>query len=622
MEATGARKIILITTAALGAMALTALGALLAQPASARDFSGITGVMLYWLLAGAPLVSLWLASSAGAETAGLEPAPGYKRLMKALGAVVLAAAVIFIGAWASTGFRVPDFPKINFYDVNPIDYAPALLYLVLHGFTIAYTTRKTAAGFLLAALSLALAVLPLLLIASFQQLRFELLPLGALSIAAAIAAFAGPFAALKLRTSGAARAAALVLVLPALLAVGGLAALHLRASREAFPVEVGYYSCLFPDTYLLGDAMLVHKPYSGRIYLIDKAGKRAELVRGSFFPRLRLLLPAMDEDNVMATRGRDGTFWLLHQSGNTASLFSGGINGFTERAKIPLEEGFPVWLLGFNRPGLMRHTSKGVYFADLPYGGAAINWGKRYEGRSADARENELLLAGLPSPSLRGSTLVYGKDHWQVPGNLEQTDPAPFPAFQLNGKASFFVPAEGKHGLFTYYCRSGAAAQAVWPGYARQPLSYYHLRTTIWPTPGGAAWWRAEDRTTGFHREPVFLIVNEEGKALPPVRFPGAMIKEAGTDQLSDAILLRASGDDLWFNLAGKYLARLSAGKPDQYKLWKFPELTPVLQHHGCCLSSYDNYALSVKPVGGGAMLAALDGVYFMDWNGNSKKLY
>lgn len=109
--------------------------------------------------------------------------------------------------------------------------------------------------------------------------------------------------------------------------------------------------------------------------------------------------------------------------------------------------------------------------------------------------------------------------------------------------------------------------------------------------------------------------MDDGGVALPPVLLPKELLSAAGADEWR-AVLLRASGGMLWFNLGGEYLARFPAASPEKFKLWKFPPVTMLKQY------GRSDYARGVRAAGDGAMLAAVDGVYLMDWEGNLKKLY
>ena len=418
---------------------------------------------------------------------------------------------------------------------------------------------------------------------------------------------------------------ALMLVLPAVLGIGSLAVLHLRAYGRTYYAEYPYYANPPEDPYILGDAMLVQKPYTGEIFLIDIAGRRAEVYGGSKLPGLKNMLPVFKSDLVMAARGKDGAFWLLHSpSSSTARLVKGGMDGFQEQAVLPVNDGFQIVLQEGKEPGLLRYINgDGEYFSALPYGGKSLEWKKRCGPGPGCNYPGKDLAEEFPGALLKGNTLIYGKERWQVPGSLPFMDGHVKGIF-LKKDAAFIVPAENKKGEFNYLCRAGAKPQPAWQGYRYLKwLPRGGIKTHV--TPGGAIWWGSDVQSGTavagtWKKRRIFLIANEEGTPLPPVEFPEAMLARTGADDW-ESVLLRASGNDLWFNLAGKYMAKLSAADPGKFELWKFPAVTMEKEYRSCGASDSD-YALSVRAVSGGAMMTALDGVYLMDWAGALTKLY
>jgi hypothetical protein len=615
MKAAGLNKILLSAVALLGLALLTA--ELVRQTLNLALF--------YFLLSIVPLASMYLAAAAGKEAAQAQPKPGYKRLLILLASVAGAALVTSFAAWALAGFELWDSVPIGL-----LEYLPALLFLVLQAFTIGCAAKSILAGILLAAASLGAAAGPLFGIETFQERYFEVIPLGALCLLSAIAAFGGPLAALKLLSSGARRLKVLpLLVLPALLGLTGIMALHFRASRITEAAEFPYYSAYPADPYLLGDAMLIAKPYSGKLFLIDSAGKRAELARGSIFPALKYLLPELGEDEVMAARGDNGALWLLQfPSSTTARLLKGGIEGLKEQAAFSFQDGFPVFLEGGREACLARHiNSEGDFFAAPPSDGQKVEWKKKRDRLQDCSSESKKRIKAWPVAQLKGEVLIYGGQRWQVPGVSKYLNNKTFQGLSLKNGPVFWVPAKGKNGYFTYFCRAGAGLQKVWPGYdytARDfpPYGKPKIHTTL----GGAVWWTARLVTnpatgeTAARRRGV-LVVNEEGTPLPPVSIPGALLSRAAGADETNLVLLRASGDTLWFNLDAKYMIKFSAADPGKYELWKFPEATERKKYFSCGGGSSE-YARAVRAVSGGAMIAGLNGVYFMDWAGKKKKLY
>lgn len=598
-------------------MLLTAVLVLIGQPAETADFSRITGVMFYWwLLKGVPIASLVLAATAGLE-AGAAPELRFKGLLRLLGVLVATATVLALAAFALSGFSLPAKEEFSFIGYNLLFYLPALFYLVLSSFTLAYTAHSALAGVFLTVASFAAAAAALFGINYFQEHYFEIFPISVLILTTALAAFVCPVAALRLlpgRSISGARAA-LLLGVPVLLSVAWIPALHLRARNITTYAEFPYYTYYPAEPYILGDAMLVQKPYTGEVFMIDSSGKRTEVSRGSLFPRLKYLFPELDDNSAIATRGKDGALWLLqHPSSTTARLLKGGIEGFKEQAVIPFPGGYPIWLENSENPVLIRHTKEeGDFFACLPYGGDKIAWKKDSKRRPACSYGNkETAPAASPSAFIKGENLVYGKERWHLPGARDQE--SPLYGYHFKNWSAYFVPADGKNGRFTYFFRTGTEPQPAWPGHTHNGMWGLGYGSRIMPTIKGALWWR-DWESNRF----VYLIVNEEGKPLPPFRLASAMLAQAGDDR--HTAVLRATGDTVWLNLAGKYMAKVSATKPEEFKLWKFPKPTLSKVRFSRDWSGSD-YTLSVRAVNGGAMITAMTGVYLMDWDGGLKKLY
>jgi len=421
----------------------------------------------------------------------------------------------------------------------------------------------------------------------------------------------------------------LILIAAALLAIGALAALHLKARAVTVNAEYPYfyYGGTRAEMSMLGDAMLARRPYSGKIFLIDSSGRRAEVYRG--YPARRFkLFPVMEEDYVMAARGPDGALWLLQNpSTSTARLLLGGMDGFKEQAAFALPDACYLRLLAGRKPGLARYVSgDGDYFAGLPYSGKALAWEKKCASGPDCDYERKKAEEETPKALLKGETLAYGRDRWHVPGAENNYKGAPFRGLPLKDGAVFFLPAKAKNGAFTYLCRTGSAPQPAWQGFPHDGMPLPHNGAKIWKTPGGAIWWRTNAHGNHAADRPgaaghVYLIANEEGKALPPVKLSRAMLDRVGGAEEWNLVLLRASGDALWFNLNGKYLAKVSAADPDRFELWALPKISEKKEHFSEGAGS-SGYAQAVKAVSGGVMIAALDGVHFMDWEGRRKKLY
>jgi len=265
--------------------------------------------------------------------------------------------------------------------------------------------------------------------------------------------------------------------------------------------------------------------------------------------------------------------------------------------------------MGGKEPGLiMSHYDKNDSFAALPYDRKELKWKKTGDtylmSKKADAE--------TPVAFFSGGTLSHGKDKWILPGARKYDKNWPIKGYLLRGGPAFMLQASIEGEDYTYLCRSGAKPQLIWPKY------YPGLRGPF-ITPRGMIWTRSSNLSTkdsGLY----FLIVDEDGKGLPPYRLPDDVM---GTGVDSNKIIpLRAAGNSVWFNAGGKYLLKVDAsgaGKPER---WRLPSIAerPIMIFGGS--PGEEDYYKAVTPVGDGIIVAALDGVYFMDWAGNSKKIY
>lgn len=595
METRPASRNIFIGAALLAAMTL--LPALLAV-ALRRSPENLGLAMFYWLLGAVPAGSLYLAAGAGA-------AAGQGSRLRALGSAAAAAALLFFLAWALSGFYQPGLDARLFF----IGLPAALLLLVINGFALAAALRRRLAGVLLGAVNLAALAFPLNAAYDLTKLHPGLLPLWPLAAAAALAAAAGPLAALPALSAGRRPLAYLLLALPTLMGTGCWAVLLLRTTGITYHAEEPYYYQNPENPYLLGDAMLVQKPYTGEIFIIDTSGKRTE-VSGPGSLRLKNLLPLRRDRTVTAAHGRDGKLWLLlDDNGGTAELLKGGGAGFTQQASVPVEAGFPVRLENAKEPGIFRQTyAQGEYFAPLPYDGKALQWKQFCTSGPACRGTSKTEAEEYPDARLKGGTLVYGKERWLVPGGVTELKGGLVRGVFCRGEAVFFVPARDKGGRFDYLCRAGKKPQRG--GYDQFITQHPPHASIFHVTPGGAVWYLSGKS---------FIIVNEDGTLLPPLRYPAA-VRATGADERA-SVVLRAAGKEVWLNLEGKYLVKLHAGEPERHELWKFPAVTMTEYYYSGGYRTSD-YAVSVRAVSSGAMLTAVDGVYLMDWGGGLKKLY
>lgn len=468
-------------------------------------------------------------------------------------------------------------------------------------------------------LSLSAASVPLFGIVHFQDNYFELVPVPIIAFTVILAAFGGLWAALRLSQAAGSRIrTALLLALPVLLSIGWATALHLKARNITIFAEFPYYIGYPEYPYALAGAMLVQKPYTREVFMIDSAGKKAEITRGSLFPAMKHLVPKLEDNSVITARGKDGALWMMqHPSSYTARLLTGDISGFKEQAMLPFYERYPIWLERGEDPVLTRHIDgEGDFFACLPYNNGKIVWRKYTKKWPACDYGSKKSKTAPPDAIIKKEILLYGKESWHLPGAQDQE--SPLFGYRFKTGFAYLIAAKGKNGPFTYFLHTGAKPQPAWPGYAKNggpPQPRYGSR--ISQTVTGALWWRDWEINDPVY---VYLVINEEGEPLPPFRLSSAMLKQAGVNG-RNAVLLRATGNTAWINLEGKYMAKVSATDPARFTLWKFPKTTFSkarflnVSHEAC-------YALSVRAVTVGAMITAMNGVYLMDWEGKLKKLY
>lgn len=583
-------------------------------------------MMFYWLACGVPLAAVSLAAWAGAAAGRAEPFSKPLRLISVSVASLLGATALALAAWALIDFTPPE--KVYWWSSAGdlfAAYALGFVYLSLYSFVLSYAFRSALAGAALAAAGFASVIFPFICISIFQNLFTGLVPLAPLEAATAFITAACAGTVLKLLSDKAAgrehpaarpRSLFLLLLLPTLVSLGSLAALDIKAGKVAMSAKCSLYLTELVDQNPLGDAMLVQKPFSGEIFLIDGSGRRAEVAGGEQYAGFPLR--SMRNIDAMAARGKDGNLWLLYApSTSTARLAGGGIGGFSERAVIKYPDDSPIFLLGGKEPGLvMSRYNDGDYFAPLPYDGKGLEWKKICsEGPGCD-HVSKKLEEETPSAFFSGDTLSHGKDKWVLPGSEKPGKNRPVKGFLLRDRPAFLVEAEIKGGPFTYFCRSGAKPQLIWPGY-RPGYRGPRLMTSH-----GALWTktaRLRGADSGLH----FLILDEAGKGLPPFKLPDDVIAGTGVN-INKIILLKAAGGSVWFNAGGKYLLKADAAGPGKAEMWRLPPIAerPIFILGLGGSPRDEDYYNAVTPVSGGIIVAALDGVYFMDWAGNLKKIY
>ena len=634
------RKSLLSFSVIMAALLASIPLALAVKSAAMKPGEAIDLAMLYWALVGIPLTALILSGIAGSEAARDQaasteqplPVSQYKLLLSSLAAVLLEAAMLTLAAWAIMGFSLPLERLDGTQKYIASFYLFSLVYLSVYGFTLSYAFRNGIAGAVLAAAAVAATVTPLVTMSVFQTFAFTLIPLGPLKPFIAVIALAGSAFALKLlsgisdrkvkRTAANMSLIALLLAAPALASLLALVILNNKVRQVTLQVTARrYFSGLEPYQYSPGadGLMLAYKPYSGEIFLINEDGGRVVVrpARESREKGFAYLFPDITSADAGTARDRDGTIWVLYGNyGRSARLVGGGHGGFTERASF--EDWKVPELAGGKEPLLLDFRPDGIFNSPLPQGKKGLEWKKIGEKHSQaftflwKKYAKEGISAERKSD---GKTIVYGKDSWTIAGSIFTV--SPLPGFKLPGGTGFLVPTRSGNTYTTWLCRPGKKAEPAWPG-------WFSLGQNASVTPNGTVWGKIDNQITVTARShgifsskeefisPFFSIITPEGEVLPQIS-AAAILRKAGIkDGRLD--LLRAGGGSLWFNAGDKYLVKADASDMEQFKMWKLPATATR--------NKWRFRTGAVSPTKNGILVAAMDGVYFMDWNGAEKKRY
>lgn len=619
----------------LAALLLSPPLAMLFKPAGAKGAEAISLAMLFWLLAGIPFSALLLAGIAGSEAAR-EPAAlteqplpvsQYKVLLSGLLTAALGTAALALAAWAVSGFNVP-LAKLTEVQRSFFDsYAFVLAALSLYAFTLSFVFANGIAGGVLAAALVAAGVIPAIAIMVFQIFYFDLVPLYAIKPLLVLLAAAGALLALKLfsgaagrKAAGPARAYALgaaLLAAPVLLSWGALLLMNTRARLVTLPADNGlYFSELLPYQRLSFDngLILLQKPFNGELFFVDDNGGRT-LIKGGLESRAKdfaYLFPDNTFASSTAVRGKDGKIWVLRrESYHKARLFSGGTGGFTEHLALDGRTD----LTGGKEPGITSRKAGGIFFAPLPYAGTP-------EWKKIGTKEREATAFLLKKYTAEGlaaeaagdrRTISAGRNRWRIPGKALSSV---IPGLPTPDGAAFFVPVGSGDSYVTYPHLPGGRDSAPWPG-------YFHPGHNLFVTPDGTIWGRTESRNNVFTRKfgflksrkdlisPVFRLITRDGSVLPPLR-ADSILKKTGVYD-GRLYLLRAKGGSLWFNAGDKYLVKADAANMDSFELWKMPAPIKGLRYYF--------REGTVVPVPDGVIIAAAGGAYFMNWDGETRKI-
>jgi len=597
--------------------------------------------MLYWAFAGIPLTTLLLSGIGGAEAAREQarstehplPVSQYSLLLSSLAAVLLEVAALFLALCAILGFNLP-LETLNAVQQELLrSYIFAIVYLSLYGFTISYAFKNGIAGAALAVAAVSFTLYPFVITSVFQQMAFELIPMWLIKPAVAAAVLAGGALALKLLsgvndrktawTAGRLSAVVLLLAAAPLTAFSSLAWLNLKARNVVLPVTPMFASPYSADKYLYASRdvkeasrqLLVQRPFYGDAFYIDKDGNRSVIDAGRELPRPgpAYLFPDLAFAQAESITAPSGERWLLYMPQASGSrIVTGNMKtGFTFHAALK-NRPWTMDLVGGKEPGIIDRREDGYYHSPLRRGQGGLDWKKigsiksgylsfvgekyRREGTAAVFRKD-------------GKTLEYRGRTWTIPDAVGTR--IPVPGIELADGLNFIVPSETKDSEATYLCRPGGKAELIWP-------EYFRLTLNLSVTPDGAVWGvsRKTRQTAGSQMvsliSPVLYILTADGEALPGLSTFRVLERTGVTN--GEIYLLKAGGGYLWYNTDDRYMVRVGIKNPEDLKIWRLPE---VPRRRG-----YFARDGSVSPSPDGIFIAAADGVYFMDWEGNKKKIY
>jgi len=628
-----------------GAVLLSVPAALLFRSATLTGPEAVNIAMLFWALAGLPLAIMTLAGTAGSDAASdaaraaEQPLPGsqYRQVLSGLAAAALQTALLVLAVYAVMGFSVP-MDRLTFTNAHVArHYAFYAAFLVLYSFTLSYAFRNAVAGGLAAAALLVVTALPLLSAALFGELLLDLIPLVFINSLTAALALAGALGALYLLCRAYARReagraakvllAALLLAAPVLPPFFGLAALRAKAAEVTWPVYPLVLSTDTPEA--ASGAMLAQKPFTGEVFLIDGEGRRAVVfpedsdrgVPNYFFP-----VPAFVRGQTMSAS--DGSVWVYCNSYDRPAVLLNGsaAGGLKLRATLP--DSRRAYFVRGKVPGIIERRKDGAYYAPLRTGTEPLEW-KKIDNMPAAAAKRWLagtgeealldaflrgMLAGAPGVavvSTDGRTVASGGEKWMVPGALGPK--SPLVGVKRADGINYIVPAGKGKNYAAYLCPPGKAARKLWDG-------YFRAGSNLWQAPDGTLW--------GYNRmsrvvSTVKNIFGETKKESDSPQFniltrDGRSIESFGLDQVlrdlpavkGEIALVREENGELWFTLGNAYLVKTGANPHGSYSSWKLPQSVQEKYWRSNLLANRD-----------GLLIAAIDGVHFMDWEGRPRKL-
>ncbi|OGR81788.1 MAG: hypothetical protein A2X32_09915 [Elusimicrobia bacterium GWC2_64_44] len=628
-----------------GAVLLSAPAALLFRPSSMTGAESVNIAMLFWALAGLPLALMTLAGTAGSDAASdaaraaEQPLPEsqYRQVLGGLAAAALQAALLVLAVYAIMGFAVP-LDKLNFVNAHVArHYLFYAAFLVLYTFALSYAFRNAVAGGLAAAALLLVTAAPLLSAALFGELMLDLIPLVFINSLTAVLALAGSLGALYLlcrayarREAGRAAKAllsALLLTAPVLPPFFGLAALRAKAAEVTWPVYPLVLNSDAPEA--APGVMLAQKPFTGEVFLIDEEGRRAAVFpeeSGRGLPNYFFPVPAFVSGQTMSAP--DGTVWVYcNRYDKPAVLLNGSVAaGMKLRSTLP--DSRRAYFVRGKVPAIVERRKDGVYHAPLRTGTGPLEWekigtmsaeaAKRWQtGTGEEALLDAFLrakLAGAPGVavvSADGRAVTSGGEKWTVPGALG----AKFPlvGIKLADGMNYVVPAgEGKD-YAAYLCPPGKAARRLWQG-------YFRVGSNLWQAPDGTLWGynrksRVESTvktifgtTKNGLESPQFNILTRDGRSIESFRLDQILRDLPGAK--GEIALVRENNGEFWFTIGNAYLVKTGANPHGPYSYWKLPQSVEEKYWRSNLLADRN-----------GLLIAAIDGIHFMDWEGKAKRL-
>lgn len=630
------RKSLLTFGVIAAALLLSAPLALLIKPAAMNAAEAVDLAMLYWALAGIPLTALILAGIAGADAAREQaalieqplPVSQYRLLLSSLAVAMLETAALTLAAWTIMGLALPLQALTGMQKFMYRFYIFALACLSLYGFVLSYAFRNGIAGAALSVTAVIATVLPLVSMSVFQNLAFELIPLRLLKPAIVVLVFAGGALAIRLlsavgdrkvrRTAGNMSAVFLLLAVPALVSFVSLAWLNMAARKVVVPVRYRFSGYAAADAYLYAardrkeafSHLLVQKPFYGEVFLIDRSGKRSVIdtggeTRGTAFT---YLFPNLTFANGEVITGSGGEKWVLYMPAAAPHRLLRGNMATGFKDVEPVNRPWTSRLLGGREPGLIDRREDGYYYAALPPRGG-YKWSRVSPANGGYLKflyERLYREGGAAVFRKDGKTLEYRGRRWTVPGAMDNG--LPVTGVALADGLNFLVPAKTKDGYATYICRPSGKAEPIWPDYFRTPIN-------VSVTPDGSVWGvtlttvpaAGDPEKTAVRAK--FGLLMADGSVHPSISTDRILERTGLAGSYGEITPLRAQAGHVWFNAGDRYLVRAAVGAPADLKAWRFPKV--VNNRAGLVSASYE-----------GVFIAAADGVYFMDWDGKTKKIY